>query len=414
MQTQKLFKIIIILVFEIILLFSATQVESKKYDRTIANFCRSLTKTQLQTIDIVIQNYEIPVGKKSKCAAFFNYFRYRRTFMFSGSGSEGPIRDISPICAIKHLTRVDITNNQFEDIRCLKKLKYLADLDVSSCKTRIDLRSLSPLRSLRKLSINSCKLKNIAGIEGIKYLKELSLEDNEIRNIAPLARLTRLKKLSLLLNPVNDWSPLKGLTNLRDLKMGSAYEHPAPVSNSGSKKNFRCMLLKNLKNLVQLDISYNELENIKGLENLVNLKYLNLMKNNIRDISPLKKLKRLTELNISSNAIKKISSLKNLARLKKLDLSMNKIVDVSVLSSLTGLRELDLAYNQISNITPLCNLLNLNRLAVHGNNHRDTSCFANLKKLNFFDGNGKNLLHCAPKDQDEIHKGKRCTKTGRQ
>ncbi|MFX1275119.1 MAG: leucine-rich repeat domain-containing protein [Promethearchaeota archaeon] len=61
--------------------------------------------------------------------------------------------------------------------------------------------------------------------------------------------------------------------------------------------------LKDLTNLIELDISHNRIKEIKGLENLINLESLNLSNNLIREIKGLGSLHQLDKLNLWFNPI---------------------------------------------------------------------------------------------------------------
>ena len=70
-------------------------------------------------------------------------------------------------------------------------------------------------------------------------------------------------------------------------------------------------------------------------------------------------LTKLTSLNLSGNQISDIKPLSNLTNLTFLDLEGNQISDIKPLSNLTKLTTLSLWENKISDIKPLSNLTNL-------------------------------------------------------
>ena len=78
-------------------------------------------------------------------------------------------------------------------------------------------------------------------------------------------------------------------------------------------------------------------------------------------------LTKLTSLNLSVNQISDIKPLSNLTNLTSLSLSGNKISDIKPLSNLTNLTYLQLSGNKISDIKPLSNLTKLTRLNLKGN-----------------------------------------------
>jgi internalin A len=82
-----------------------------------------------------------------------------------------------------------------------------------------------------------------------------------------------------------------------------------------------------LTNLTELDLSFNQIVDIKPISNLTNLTRLYLSSNQIVDIKPISNLTNLTRLYLSSNQIVDIKPISNLTNLTRLDLSDNKITD---------------------------------------------------------------------------------------
>ncbi len=108
-----------------------------------------------------------------------------------------------------------------------------------------------------------------------------------------------------------------------------------------------------LSALTALNLSSNEISDIKPLVSLTNLKNLSLYNNQIRDIKTLTSLTNLTVLSLGGNKITDIKSLAFLTNLKDLDITINEIIDIKPLKSLTNLTELSLDANKITNIKPL-------------------------------------------------------------
>lgn len=133
--------------------------------------------------------------------------------------------------------------------------------------------------------------------------------------------------------------------------------------------------------ITKLDVNYNGITDISGIENLTNLRTLDLNYNNISDISGLKNLTNLHTLNLGNNKIIDISSLKGLSNLDILNLQNNKVNDLSPLQGITNLYTLSLDDNQISDITPLSNLKNLNSLTLNDNQISDVTPLNNLTNL---------------------------------
>ncbi|MBO1059010.1 MAG: leucine-rich repeat domain-containing protein, partial [Dolichospermum sp. JUN01] len=82
-----------------------------------------------------------------------------------------------------------------------------------------------------------------------------------------------------------------------------------------------------LTKLTTLDLSVNQISDIKPLSNLTNLTSLSLWGNQISDIKPLSNLTNLTTLYLWINKISDIKPLSNLTKLTNLYLGENKISD---------------------------------------------------------------------------------------
>jgi internalin A len=125
--------------------------------------------------------------------------------------------------------------------------------------------------------------------------------------------------------------------------------------------------LETLVNLQKLNLSYNQLTEIKGLETLVNLQELNLFTNELTEIKGLDTLVKLQKLNLSRNQLTEIKGLDTLVNLQKLDLSYNQLTEIKGMETLVNLQELDLSYNQLTEIKGLETLVNLQELYLSGN-----------------------------------------------
>ncbi len=104
---------------------------------------------------------------------------------------------------------------------------------------------------------------------------------------------------------------------------------------------------------------------------LSTLPILDLTNNQIADLKPLSSLTNLTQLVLSDNQIADLKPLSSLTNLTELFLDNNQIADLKPLSSLTNLTRLALDSNQIANLKPLSSLTNLTRLALDSNQIAD-------------------------------------------
>jgi internalin A len=125
--------------------------------------------------------------------------------------------------------------------------------------------------------------------------------------------------------------------------------------------------LAGLNNLTSLNLAHNQISDLKPLAGLNNLTSLSLDFNQIRDVKPLEKLTKLTDLSLFSNQISNVKPLAGLTSLTMLSVNVNKISDVKPLAGLTNLTFLDLRRNQISDVTLLGGLTKLTALYLGDN-----------------------------------------------
>lgn len=109
---------------------------------------------------------------------------------------------------------------------------------------------------------------------------------------------------------------------------------------------------------------------------------IDLANNQITSISvDLSCLKNLTELNLSFNKIKKIQNIRQLTWLSKLDLGNNELTRIEGLETLERLQNLHLGYNQLTSTAGLEKLYNLRSLQLQRNKLTDIANLAQLKNL---------------------------------
>lgn len=147
--------------------------------------------------------------------------------------------------------------------------------------------------------------------------------------------------------------------------------------------------LKWFKNVEEINISYNSIEDISVLADMENLKYLNLSNNFITDISALGKLEKLQSIILDDNRISDITPLKDLKQVKQLGLESNKVSDIKALKDYPAIEFLNLRRNNISDISPLRNLKTLQYLYLSQNLVKDISPISELVDLKhlLIDGN---------------------------
>jgi len=125
--------------------------------------------------------------------------------------------------------------------------------------------------------------------------------------------------------------------------------------------------------LINLNLSYNEIEDISLLYKLMAVTNLHLFENKIIDISPLQNLTEIQKLVLNKNKISNISVLENFNKLEELYLANNQIKDISILSNLKNLTNIGLYNNQINDISSLAKLWKIKWIFAGKNNIKDIS-----------------------------------------
>jgi Leucine-rich repeat (LRR) protein len=102
--------------------------------------------------------------------------------------------------------------------------------------------------------------------------------------------------------------------------------------------------------LRSVNVSFNALEKINGLQQLNDLRELRLNNNKIAFIGGLEKCKKLERLHLQNNAVKRITGLMEAKFLKQLRLDNNQIEVYEGLDKCLSLEDLDLSRNCIRTI----------------------------------------------------------------
>lgn len=301
--------------------------------------------------------------------------------------SDNEITQIWISIPLNGLDELYLNNNQIDKIEvfsnkynCLKNLKLL---DVSGNPSLpiyqvLGLKDILPSNCTVKSDIHDdfFRLVKVGGTFKTDSENEISLRALKLENIDNVTSLS-LSRGPTLINLIAKWKIFR--KNLKHLTVNfdkTISEPPKYTADLGlvytdeellSRRISDISNLKELVNLVELNL-YNVVpKDIRALKELKNLKRLHLDWGEIiKDISVLGELKELEHLSLCSNAIIDISVLKTLKQLHTLDVSSNKIEDIKPLRHLEKLRHLDLSYNPISNTYVLCELKNLENLDIKG------------------------------------------------
>ncbi len=228
----------------------------------------------------------------------------------------------------------------------------------------------------KRLDLSNLGLTSIpTGLHELEHLDSLSLRHNKINILETNKKLIHylgwIKKQDSIF-PENLMYLDLSHNNITDIKQLENYKNLTRLSlslNSITDINSIATII----NLTSLSLIGNQISDIKSIKNLTNLESLRISNNQIPDISPIKNLTNLKSLWINHNQISDIKSIKNLAKIKSLTVNHNQISDISSLKNLTNLESLRINHNQISDISSLKNLTNLTTLNLRDNKIQDIS-----------------------------------------
>ena len=198
------------------------------------------------------------------------------------------------------------------------------------------------------------------------YLDLSKLELTEIPK--EISKLTQLTDLNLSYNQLTNIKGIENLTHLTNLNLGG---------NQFTAIND----IEKLTQLTNLDLSFNQLTIIKGIEKLTQLTNLNLSGNQLTEIKGIEKFTLLTILNLNSNQLTEIKGIENLTQLTILDLYSNQLTEIKGIEKLTLLTHLDLGVNQLTEIKGLENITQLTGLYLYNNKLTEIKGIENLSQL---------------------------------
>lgn len=284
----------------------------------------------------------------------FKIFNYYHTFQLKN------LKEVSLI--YNNLTKLNenLISNSKHDQPVVERLSLSFNQLTKFPKIKYATNSFKQLN----LDHNRISVLNSTRNDLFRNLEYLNLNHNRIRLIKkPFIRqiCNELKYFDLSFNK---------LTRLDDNLFASCTRLETLKLNRNRLADFGLHAFDNLTNLVELDLSRNNLTNLTvSFRSLTNLRILNLSKNNLRslDDSVFQHLMNLRTLNLNENNLVRLDSnfVKGLKNLKLLQLSNNQLEHIAVnwLDS-KNLLNLYLEHNRIEklNSTTFSGLINLEKL----------------------------------------------------
>ena len=140
--------------------------------------------------------------------------------------------------------------------------------------------------------------------------------------------------------------------------------------------------LRSLKWLRRLVVSFNQITTLSQPLDLTCLVNLDISHNALTAITPLLAATSLSRLNLSCNKLASLAGIEVLAELTVLIADDNSLTSIEPVSALGGLKELHVCKNQIANLSAVRHLFSLSILRISQNNIPDLpSTIATLAQL---------------------------------
>jgi len=239
------------------------------------------------------------------------------------------VKDLSPLSNLVRLEHLSLHGTDANDLKPLSKmrrLKYLS-LEFSEIDSFEGMESLYSLESIRCLG---CVVDNLKPLRNLKHLKKLTfdveenamglikeldgleglvgLEELDVRTegsvIPDLSQSKKLKKFNVHGPGVSDLSPFQGCESLEVLSV------------NGTEDLTQLNALANLP-LKSLRLSSASISNLEPLKDLP-LETLSLYMCNVKSLDGIEKLKQIRNLDISGNQIEDFTPLSQLPNLTNL------------------------------------------------------------------------------------------------
>lgn len=292
---------------------------------------------------------------------------------------------VGVFCDLPALRSITLSYNHLQD---LTQLGFAADPEDNSCSSEIT--SLD-------LSHNDVEVVASGALQGLSRLQELYLNNNQLGKVDDLAfeGLSNLNTLDMSGNklvalPENAFLPTPQLMYFR--------------GGNNSLSGLAPGLFRDLKHLVELDLSHNELKaewlTESSFQGLIRLMVLNLSHNKIDklDVQVLRDMYSVQVLILHHNLLTEIppSAFSSCVNLHKLDLSHNrlKVIEENAFQGVNVLSFLALDNNEILSVhsSAFTNLTSVQDLNLNGNQLSIVpEAISSLRGLNTLDL-GQNII----------------------
>jgi len=214
------------------------------------------------------------------------------------------------------------------------------------------------------------------GIDNLyKVLKNLSMTQEvnvadikTITNIEPLSELSELITLDISGTNVNDLTPLRNANKLKTLIASNTQ------INDLSPLKYDIMI-------TELDISETEVTDLSVLETLTHLEKLNISNTNINNLQPIEYCPDLAFLVAEGSQVTNLTPIAKQNNIISLNINNTKVKDLSPISNYPSLQSLKISNTPIDNLNALGNMKELKELYCSNTTINDLSPLKNHRRL---------------------------------
>ncbi|MGH0485651.1 leucine-rich repeat domain-containing protein [Bacillus mycoides] len=275
---------------------------------------------------------------------------------------ENYISDISPLSNLTNLHEINLGANEISDIKSVEELGKRTSIDIQRQKIFLDEASVDeeikiPVYNFKGEPLQNIKLKS----EGATLSNGFIKWNSPGEKIYEFKLDTNPAESKIRFNGTVIQSIVEKQTESKNVILDKNLQQHINKKNFG-RENLNAPITKeDLLQIKTLEIlkekeKEKEIKDLTGLEYMTNLENLTLEGVGLKNIEFISNLKQLKDVNVSHNKIEDITPLSSLENLQWLNLADNHIKDVSVLGSMLDLLSLKLAGNEIRDVRPLIQL----------------------------------------------------------
>ncbi len=235
---------------------------------------------------------------------------------------------------LEKLKRLNLSQNCIRDLKGFPRLEKLQFLDLSLNELQ-SLKGLPVIPSLRELHISFNRLSSLDHLPELPALKVLTASGNRtLKDLRTLVQCENLEELYLSNCYISDWEPLQELAHLCILTANPADPLVlAPLSQSPALKSLRLnakrmgeiVYFPPLKKLKQLSIKNgSQVKRLKGLDQMEALEEIELQRLGLWEIPEIAS-NSLVSIDLSYNPIRSLKGLEAFPCLSRLGLGSTAV-----------------------------------------------------------------------------------------